>query len=73
MKTETKENMFPTVETNDDAGDDTMAVPAPAAAQKATKQMIFFSIYIALAGWIFNFDLGNDGLIFCVNKRDIRG
>lgn len=26
--------------------------------QRATKQMIFFSAYIALAGWIFNFDLG---------------
>lgn len=26
--------------------------------QKATKQMFFFSLYIGLAGFIFNFDLG---------------
>lgn len=26
--------------------------------QKATKQMLFFSLYIGLAGFIFNFDLG---------------
>jgi hypothetical protein len=26
--------------------------------QEATRFMIFFSLWIALAGWIFNFDLG---------------
>jgi hypothetical protein len=26
--------------------------------QKTTKFMVFFSLYIALAGWIYNFDLG---------------
>jgi hypothetical protein len=39
----------------EDAPSATAYVPSD---QKVTKQMIFFSAYIALAGWIFNFDLG---------------
>ncbi len=35
--------------------------PRVLSGQRATKEMILFSIYIALAGWIFNFDLGNKG------------
>jgi hypothetical protein len=31
---------------------------AALSSQKTTKQMIFISLYVALAGWIFNFDLG---------------
>ncbi|KAJ9607335.1 hypothetical protein H2200_008408 [Cladophialophora chaetospira] len=31
--------------------------------QKATKQMVFISLYVALAGWIFNFDLGFGGTV----------
>lgn len=31
---------------------------APPERQKTTPFMIIFSLYIALAGWIYNFDLG---------------
>lgn len=45
------------IETIEDSHDE--AQPAAAAArQKTTWQMVAFSSFIALAGWIFNFDLG---------------
>ncbi|KAK5207548.1 hypothetical protein LTR72_007196 [Exophiala xenobiotica] len=44
----------------EDAPSATAYVPSD---QKVTKQMIFFSAYIALAGWIFNFDLGFGGTV----------
>lgn len=34
-------------------------------AQKTTRLMGLFSLYIALAGWIYNFDLGKMSAVRC--------
>lgn len=49
-----KDAMSSHLELNDDSARD--GPPAPQ--QETTKFMIFFSTYIALAGWVYNFDLG---------------
>jgi hypothetical protein len=49
------------VEMSGDAASINMPAPpdgVPNPPQKVTPFMIFFSLWIALAGWIFNFDLG---------------
>jgi hypothetical protein len=54
-----KTDMAPTTETKEYSVEN--AVPARSStpsSQKATKQMMFISLYVSLAGWIFNFDLG---------------
>ncbi len=37
---------------------DENVTPGPVEQQKTTTFMILFSLYIGLAGWIYNFDLG---------------
>ncbi|EXJ64254.1 hypothetical protein A1O7_00590 [Cladophialophora yegresii CBS 114405] len=56
--------MAPTTETKEYSVED--APPASTSApssQKATKQMILIALYVSLAGWIFNFDLGFGGTV----------
>ncbi len=54
-----KADMAPTAATKECLVDNGLpALPRASPSQKATKQMAFVSLYVALAGWIFNFDLG---------------
>lgn len=34
------------------------SLPLPMLNQNVTRRMILFSLFISLAGWVFNFDLG---------------
>lgn len=47
----------PTVETKENTFEESVPIHMHSQ-QKVTRQMILFSSFIALAGWIFNFDLG---------------
>jgi hypothetical protein len=53
----TKGDITPTVETKENTFEESSPTHMHSQ-QTATKQMILFSAFIALAGWIFNFDLG---------------
>lgn len=52
-----KESLSGQVEMAEFADESVMPV---AGQQKTTRFMVFFSLYIALAGWIYNFDLGQN-------------
>ena len=52
-------NEDPVAEIKDASVEDlSSAALEPPSSQRTTKQMIWISLYVALAGWIFNFDLG---------------
>ncbi|OQU97867.1 hypothetical protein CLAIMM_03744 [Cladophialophora immunda] len=57
-----KESMASNTETKEYAAEVGLRTSAPSG-QRATKQMVLFSLFISLAGWIFNFDLGYGGTV----------
>ncbi len=56
------------VEVKDSGNVDAITLPPQ---QKTSRFMIFFSLYIALAGWIYNFDLGKECVRFPRSTRFI--